>query len=1179
VAVITQPQRGLTTGFQKGITAKSLRVSSLSPQANQIAQTTFFTTTTPSAIASPNTREDLYPTNPTPSYNNPDTLSYTLGTKVRFSQAGFITGVKFYKRPGDTNNYHVISVFDQATGLELARGSTANETTSGWQEALFAQPLAVVANKTYVTCFQANGGGFGVATGAAGFQTSSLVSGSITALQEGTDGPNGVFFTAPGPSDIPTFPTENFSSSNYYVGPIFVVSTVTKNLTFSENENSDTLSAITSQSKNLIFGEIENRDTLTANAISNKNLAFAENENRDTLAFNIGSGPTKDLVFGLVENADRVSQVTSKAVPISMSVNENRDFTGQAIVPLITDLTGADWNSGTATGSALSEVQVVGVNLEYVTQFLANGTTMPAENLGTSSPTVILPASPGPYTITMVGLGSTGIPITFSKNLTIAVVESKDTLTTTAAQSKNLIFTEAESKDISMLAVSKNAALIFGEVESKDILTMTSAGTSVKNLTFSLNESADKLTANSTQSKNITFGDTESKDVLTASVTRSKNVAGSFVENRDTLSATLTSTKSLVFGETENRDSLTAVTTSAKSLVFGEVESKDILSVTTVSNKSITFVVNESQDRLTATLISNKSLTGGFVETLDKLTANVTATAFKSLTFNEVESKDVLTWTTGVVTSKNLTFVVNESKDTLNATPVSNKSLVFGEVESKNTLIETVAFSKNITFGEVESQDKLTETSVQSKNLIFGHAENKDALSETVTFSKNITFGEVENRDALTWITGAAVFKNLIFGINETQDKLSDSTTSSKNLTAGFVETQDKLTAQEVSTKPLGYMGVESQDKLTANVTKGTAQPTENLYPTNPIPSTYPESTAYTFGVKVQFNQPGLITGVKFYKASFNLQTVHYISVWDKATGVELVRGTTSGETASGWQEGLFATPLVVQAGKTYTVSYHISGGGYAFQGFAFDTALTSGSITALANGNDGGNGVFQDFPDGTLLPAFPNQTFNNASYFVSPLFVPGTAAFQNVVGTFNENRDRLAMSVARASSAVPTIVGDYGSGPGGTYLVLTGTGFLGTTGGLFAGIPLVDFTVIDATHLGVTVPYGNTLTGSFSITNNIGTGSGGTFTRLPDLPTVPSGGTGGGRSFRKRQKRKYPPLVFAPLPDLPTEILVEQKGKTKEIAVHNEEGTARDIAEILEMLDALDVIDILDNL
>jgi Domain of unknown function (DUF4082) len=978
VAVIVQPQRGLTTGFQKCLTAKSLR-NSFQNNANKVAENDFFTATTVTPTASPNAKENLYPANAIPA-DNADPAFYTLGCAVRFDKAGFITGARFCKATVATRAYHVFSIWDKATGIELARGSFTNETASGWQDGLLDKPLAVVANKTYVLSYQQNGDGYTFLNSA--FAT-ALVVGSITGLADGTDGPNGLFFQAAGYSDIPTFPTATFSASSYFITPIFVASAVTKNLTFAENENRDTLSATVTRTKNLTLGVNESKNILSANGTSNKALTFGETESKDVLTASTATNPTKDITFGEIENPDRFSQTTSKALPISIGFNENQDFTGQAIVPLITDLTGADWNSGTATGSALSEVQVIGTNLQYVTQFLANGTTMPVENLGTASPTVILPASPGPYTITMVGLGSTGIPVTFSKNLTITVVESKNILTATAAQSKNLTFTEAESKDILMLAVSKNAALIFGEVESKEILTMTASGTSIKNLTFSLNESADKLTANSTQNKNITFGETESKDVLTVLVTRSKNVTGGFVENRDTLSAIPASTKSLVFGETENRDTLTAATTSAKSLVFGEVESKDILSATTVSNKSIIFGETESQDRLTATLISNKSLTGGFVETLDKLTANVIATAFKSLIFSEVESKDVLTFTTGAVTSKNLTFTVNENRDTLNATPVSNKSLVFGEAESKNILTETVAFSKNITFGEIESQDKLTATSVQSKNLIFGETENQDRLTEAVTFNKNITFGHVENRDTLTWITGAAIFKNITFGINETQDKLAGSTTSSKNLIAGFVETQDKLTTQEVSTKPLGYIGTESQAKL--------------------------------------------------------------------------------------------------------------------------------------------------------------------------------------------------AISVTLTSSAAPTITGDYGSAPGGSYLVLTGTGFLGTTAGMFAGVPLISYTVIDATHLGIIVPYGSTLSGSFSITNNVGTGTGGTFTRLPDLPIVPPSGTDGRGSFRKRKKRKYSPLIFAPLPDIPTEILVEQKGKTKEIAVQNEEGTARDIVEILEMLDALEATDALD--
>jgi Domain of unknown function (DUF4082) len=976
VAVILQPQRGLTTGFQKGLTAKSLRNSFLN-NANKVAENVFFTATTVTPVASPNVTENLYPANPVPASFDPDSINYTLGAKVRFSQAGFITGVRFYKRSGDAQLYHGISIWDQATGLELVRGTIINETASGWQQGLFAQPLAVVANKTYTVTYQQNGGGYAILVSAF---TSALVSGSITGLADGTDGNNGVFFQAAGPTDIPTFPNGTFNASSYFITPIFVSGTPTKNLIFGINETQNTLTSTQTSSKSLTFGEVESLDRLTATEISSKSITGSFNEGKDTLAAssNAGSGITKDISFGINENQNRYSQAITEAIPIGFDLKEGRDFTGTAIVPLITDLVGADWNSGTATGSALSEVQVIGVNLQYVTQFLANGVTMPVENLGTASPTVILPAAGGSYTITMVGLGSTGILITSTKSLVIAVNESKDTLT---------------------LGVAKNTALTGGFVESKDTLTMNAAGTSVRNLTFGINESRDVLSVQTTASRSIAASFVEGPDKLTAAATSTKSLTFGEVEGKDILANSPTRSKNLTFGETENLDRLTANTASSKNLTGSFVENPDRLADATTSAKSITFGINESPDRLTLNTASTKNLVFGETENRDTLSASTSAVVFKNLTFGINESRDVLTATTATLLTKNLTFALNESRDVLSAQSISSKSLTIGEVENPNRLTANTTSSKSLTFGEVENPDRLTDATTSVKNLTFAEVESKDALNAAVTQSKNLAFGEVENRDALTWTTGAVVFKSITFGVNESPDRLTLNTASAKNLTGSFVENPDRLIWIGGLTKPLGYIGAENRDALT-------------------------------------------------------------------------------------W---------------------------------------TTSALKSLV--------------------------------------------YVGVVG-----QDRLNATVLTGVATLDPI--NYGAVLGGSFLVITGTNLIGVTSALFAGVGVLGFTEIDSTHLQIILPYGSTLTGSFTVATAVGIAIGGTVTRT-ESPVLGPSGNDGGPPRAKKPKRKYAPLVFTPLPEIPTEILVERKGKAKEIAVQNEEGTARDIAEILEMLDALEVTDL----
>ena len=60
----------------------------------------------------------------------------------------------------------------------------------------------------------------------------------------------------------------------------------------------------------------------------------------------------------------------------------------------------------------------------------------------------------------------------------------------------------------------------------------------------------------------------------------------------------------------------------------------------------------------------------------------------------------------------------------------------------------------------------------------------------------------------------------------------------------------------------------------------------------------------------------GYITGIRFYKGSGNTGT-HVGHLWT-STGTLLATATFSNETASGWQQVNFATPVAITAGTTY---------------------------------------------------------------------------------------------------------------------------------------------------------------------------------------------------------------------------------------------------------------------
>ena len=138
------------------------------------------------------------------------------------------------------------------------------------------------------------------------------------------------------------------------------------------------------------------------------------------------------------------------------------------------------------------------------------------------------------------------------------------------------------------------------------------------------------------------------------------------------------------------------------------------------------------------------------------------------------------------------------------------------------------------------------------------------------------------------------------------------------------------------------------------------------------------DTSAVNLGIQFQAASNGTITGIRFYKEVDNTGT-HTGSLWS-STGALLATGTFSNETASGWQELDFSTPVAVTAGTTYVASYFTSTGHYADTSGGLAAAVTNGPLTALAGG-----GVYAY----GSANAFPSSTFNASNYWVDVVYSP----------------------------------------------------------------------------------------------------------------------------------------------------------------------------------------------
>ena len=162
------------------------------------------------------------------------------------------------------------------------------------------------------------------------------------------------------------------------------------------------------------------------------------------------------------------------------------------------------------------------------------------------------------------------------------------------------------------------------------------------------------------------------------------------------------------------------------------------------------------------------------------------------------------------------------------------------------------------------------------------------------------------------------------------------------------------------------------------------------VWPGSAVPGTVNggDGSSIELGVKIRSSVPGSITGIRFYKSAANTGT-HTGSLWS-STGTLLATGTFTDETASGWQQLTFDSPVPIKTNTTYVASYYAPNGGYSYDGDYFtNSAAGVAPLTALQSGTDGGNGVYHYGTGG----GFPSSASAGSNYWVDAVLDTSTAS------------------------------------------------------------------------------------------------------------------------------------------------------------------------------------------
>jgi uncharacterized protein YkwD len=196
----------LTANGSEGLYTVSATVAGLAPALFNLTNAT----APPTGAA-----RSIWPDSATPSVLSMGAgYPVELGVRFRSDVNGAITGIRFYKGPGNTG-VHTGSLWG-ADGALLATGTFTNETASGWQTMTFASPVAISANTTYIASYHTNSGVFSSDFGF--FQSNSADNGPLHALKSGVDGDNGLFAYGAGGQ----FPYEGYTGNNFWVDVLFV---------------------------------------------------------------------------------------------------------------------------------------------------------------------------------------------------------------------------------------------------------------------------------------------------------------------------------------------------------------------------------------------------------------------------------------------------------------------------------------------------------------------------------------------------------------------------------------------------------------------------------------------------------------------------------------------------------------------------------------------------------------------------------------------------------------------------------------------------------------------------------------------------------------------------------------------------------------------------------------------
>jgi len=988
----------------------------------------------------------LWTASAVPARVEPDVNAVELGMKFTTDTAGAISGVRFYKYAQNTGT-HTGSLWS-TSGTRLATITFSGEGASGWQQALFTTPVAVTANTTYVISYHTNTGYYGVtqpgfssaidnspvhapsdaASGGNGLYQYSAAGGFPNQSYNASNYWVDVVFS-PGPVDT-TVPTVSLAAPAN--GATVSGAAVTVSATASDNV------AVAGVQFKLDGANLGAEDTASPYSIAWNSTTVANGSHTLTAVARDAAGntATATTVTVTVSNADTTAPtvamsapangatVSGTAVTVSATASDNIGVAGVQFKLDGANLGAEDtvspysitWNSTTVANGSHTLTAVA----RDAAGNTATATTFTVTvNNDTTVPTVAMSAPASGVTV----FGTVAVSATAADNVGVAGVQFKldganlGAEDTASPYSVNWNTTTAATGSHTLTAVARDAA---GNTTTATTVTVTVNNNDITAPTVSMTAPANgatvsgtTVTVSATASDNIGVAgvqfqldgvnlgaeDTASPYTLTWNSTTVANGSHTLTAvARDAAGNTTTATTFTVTVNNDTTAPTVSLTAPANGVtVFGTVA----VSATAADNVAVAGV----QFKLDGANLGAEDTASPY-----SVSWNTTTAATGSHTLTAV-ARDAAGNTT---TATTLTVTVNNNDIT--APTVSMTAPANGATVSGTTVTVSATASDNIGVAGVQFQldganlgaeDTVSPYSVTWNSTTVangGHtltAVARDAAGNTTTAT---TFTVTVNNDttvptvAMSAPASGATVSGTVtvsatasdnVGVAGVQFKLDGANLGAEDTASPYSLAWNSTTVANgshtltaVARDAAGNTATATSVTVTVSNT-GPACPC-SIWNASAVPARVEaDPSAVELGLKFTTDTAGFVTGVRFYKYAQNTGT-HTGSLWS-ATGTRLGTVTFSGETASGWQQALFTTPIAVAANTTYLISYHTNTGYYGVTEPGLTTAVDNAPLHALADGTSGGNGVYVYSAAG----GFPNQTWDASNYWVDVVFTP----------------------------------------------------------------------------------------------------------------------------------------------------------------------------------------------